>query len=100
TEGVAKLQYHYAQTDAIYEEYTGSYAAPDVALMSKEYGWNHALSEVIQSLVDAGLTIELFAEHDGSPYNIFPEMELKEDGLYYLKNGLFPTIFELKASKG
>jgi hypothetical protein len=58
------------------------------------------MSAVIQSLIDAGLTITLFAEHDGSPYNIFPDMELKDNGLYYLKNGLFPTIFELKAKKG
>lgn len=99
TQGVSKLAYHYAQTDAIYEEYNGTYAVPEASLMSKEYGWNHAMSEVIQSLISAGLTITLFAEHDGSPYNIFPDMELKEDGLYYLKNGLFPTIFELKAIK-
>lgn len=99
TKGVSKLAYHYAQTDAIYEEYNGTYAAPEASLMSKEYGWNHAMSEVIQSLISAGLTITLFAEHDGSPYNIFPDMELKEDGLYYVKNGLFPTIFELKAIK-
>lgn len=99
TTGVANLKYHYAQTDAIYEEYAGTYAAPDASLMSKEYGWNHSLSEVIQSLIDAGLSISLFAEHDGGPYAIFPDMELKDDGLNYLKNGLHPTIFELMAIK-
>jgi hypothetical protein len=68
-------------------------------MISKEYGWNHSLSEVVQSLIEAGLTIELFAEHDGSPYNVFPNMKQREDGLYYLKDQLFPTLFEIKARK-
>lgn len=93
------LKYHYAQNEAIYDEYQGTYANPDSSIISKEYGWNHSLSEVIQSLIEAGLTIELFAEHDGSPYDVFPDMELRDDGLYYLKDQLFPTLFEIKAVK-
>ncbi|MEN8817758.1 MAG: class I SAM-dependent methyltransferase [Nonlabens sp.] len=98
-EQIPLLKYHYSQNEAIYDEYSGTYAAPDSTIISKEYGWNHSLSEVIQSLIEAGLTIELFAEHDGSPYDVFPNMELRDDGLYYLKNQLFPTLFELKARK-
>ena len=93
------LKYHYNQSESIYEEYPGTYANPESDMISKEYGWNHALSDVIQSLIDAGLKIELFAEHDGSPYDVFPNMEKRDDGLYYFKDGLFPTIFEVKAVK-
>lgn len=93
------LKYHYAQNEAIYEEYPGTYADQKSEMISKEYGWNHSLSEVIQSLIEAGLTIELFAEHDGSPYDVFPNMEKREDSLYYIKDGLYPTLFELKARK-
>jgi SAM-dependent methyltransferase len=93
------LKYHYSQNEAIYDEYPGTYADPNSKMISKEYGWNHSLSEVVQSLIEAGLTIELFAEHDGSPYNVFPNMKQREDGLYYLKDQLFPTLFEIKARK-
>jgi len=94
----ATMRYHYAQQEAIHEEYQGSYASPDATIKSEEYGWNHSLSEVLQSLIDAGLHIENIAEHDGSPYNIFPEME-KRDGLFYLENQLYPTIFEIMVVK-
>jgi SAM-dependent methyltransferase len=94
------LKYHYSQNEAIYDEYPGTYADPNSKMISKEYGWNHSLSEVIQSLHEAGLTLELFAEHEGSPYDVFPDMELNDDGLYYTKDGLSPSLFELKARKG
>jgi SAM-dependent methyltransferase len=94
------LKYHYSQNEAIYDEYPGTYADPNSKMISKEYGWNHSLSEVIQSLLEAGLTLELFAEHEGSPYDVFPDMELNDDGLYYTKDGLSPSLFELKARKG
>lgn len=97
--GVPILKYGYAQKETIYEEYSGTYAQPDAAIVSKEYGWNHSLSHVVQSLIYAGLTIDLLQEHDGSPYDIFPGMIKKPDGLYCLAHGLFPTIFELKALK-
>ena len=100
TEEEPSLKYHYAQNEAVYEEYPGTYADQNSKMISKEYGWNHSLSEVIQSLINAGLTLELFAEHDGSPYNVFPDMEKREDGLYYIKDGLSPTLFEVKVRKG
>ncbi len=94
-----ELKYHYNQSDAIYDEYPGTYADQNASMISKEYGWNHSLSDVIQSLIDAGLQLQLFAEHDGSPYDVFPDMELGDDGLYYLKDGLFPVLFEVKCFK-
>ncbi|MGJ8685473.1 MAG: class I SAM-dependent methyltransferase [Nonlabens sp.] len=93
------MKYHYAREEAIYDEYEGTYGDDKSTMISKEYGWNHSLSEVIQSLINAGLQIALVAEHDGSPYDVFPSMELNEDGLYYLKDGLYPTVFEVKAYK-
>ncbi|SCX91470.1 Methyltransferase domain-containing protein [Nonlabens sp. Hel1_33_55] len=90
------ISYHYANKEVIHEEYQGSYAVDDKGLDSNEYSWNHSLSEVVQSLIDAGLQITTLAEHDGSPYNIFPGMHKKDD-LYYLKDQLYPTIFEILA---
>ncbi len=94
-----KLEYGYHQKEAIYEEYKGTYAAPNSKMISKEYGWNHSVSEVLNSLIEVGLTIEFFNEQDGSPYNIFPNLLSNDEGLYELPNKLYPLIFEVKASK-
>lgn len=94
-----KLEYGYMQKEAIYEEYEGTYADSNSKLISKEYGWNHSLSEVISSLIKAGLKIELFKEHDASPYNIFPNLIKNKEGMFEMSNKLYPLIFEIKASK-
>lgn len=94
-----KLEYGYMQKDSIYEEYEGTYANPKASIMSKEYGWNHSLSEILNSLIEAGLTIDQFAEHNASPYNIFPELLVNKDGYFELSEKLYPLIFEVKARK-
>ena len=67
--------------------------------MSKEYGWNHGLSEVINALTTAGLHIELLNEHNESPYNILPDLVETESGKYVTKDKLYPLVFEIKATK-
>ena len=94
-----KLKYGYMQDEVIYEEYEGTYANSKSKMISKEYGWNHGLSEVINSLISAGLKIEFLNEHNGSPYDVLPNLEKKNDGLYYTKDKLYPLIFEVKATK-
>ena len=93
-----KLEYGYMQKEAIYEEYEGTYADSNSKLISKEYGWNHSLSEVIGSLINAGLKIELFKEYDASPYNIFPNLMKNKEGMFEMSTKLYPLIFEIKAS--
>ena len=94
-----KLEYGYMQKEAIYEEYEGTYADTKSSMVSKEYGWNHSLSEIINSLIEAGLTIENFQEHDGSPYDIFPNLVKNDQRLYEMPTKMYPLIFEVKARK-
>ena len=63
-DGNTEMKYGYHQDEAIYEEYQGTYADTDSKMISKEYGWNHGLSEVINSLIEAGLQIEYLNEYD------------------------------------
>ncbi|MFK7746816.1 MAG: class I SAM-dependent methyltransferase [Kordia sp.] len=94
------LQYAYSQEEVIYEEYEGTYAEDgETKMISKEYAWNHGLSDVITALINAGLTIELFAEHDASPYDVLPDLIKNKEGLYETKDKLYPLIYELKATK-
>ena len=98
-DGIAKMKYHYSRKEVIYEEYVGTYANQDSKMVSKEYAWNHGLSEVVNSLIEAGLQIDYLNEYDESPYDVFPDLIKTNSGLYKMKDQLFPMIFELKATK-
>lgn len=93
------MKYGYHQKEAIYEEYEGTYADKSSKMLSKEYGWNHSLGEVISSLSEAGLHIKYLKEHDASPYDIFPGLLKNDIGMFELSNKIYPLIFELKAIK-
>ena len=95
-----EMKYGYHQKETIYEEYEGTYAEDGVTKMvSKDYSWNHPLSEVVNSLIKAGLSIEYLNEHDGSPYDVFPDLVKNEEGFYELSEKLYPLLFEVKAVK-
>lgn len=98
-----EMKYHYSQDEVIYEEYEGTYSDEDSnqpsKMVSKEYGWNHGLSEVVNALIDAGLKIDYLNEYDESPYNVLPRLKKSSSGMYKLQNQLYPLIFEIKATK-
>ncbi|MFK5958734.1 MAG: class I SAM-dependent methyltransferase [Lutibacter sp.] len=96
-----KLTYPYLQSEVIYEEYKGTYTNNDADMISKEYGWNHGLGEVVSALTEAGLHIEFLHEFEKSPYDSFPEMEKTEDGMYVLKENqrMFPLLYSIRAIK-
>ncbi|MDB9754771.1 class I SAM-dependent methyltransferase [Winogradskyella sp.] len=98
-DGVSKMKYHYNRKEVIYDEYEGTYANQSSKMVSKEYGWNHGLSEIINALIEAGLDIEYLNEYDESPYDVFPDLVKLDNGMYKLKDQLFPMLFEIKATK-
>ncbi|WP_338732918.1 class I SAM-dependent methyltransferase [Mangrovimonas cancribranchiae] len=93
------LKYGYMQDDVIYEEYEGTYANTNSKMVSKEYGWNHGLSEVVNALTEAGLHIDYLNEYDESPYNVLPDLIKTQSEMYVTKDKLYPLIFEIKATK-
>ena len=98
-EGKPIMKYGYMQDDVIYEEYDGTYANENSKMVSKEYGWNHGLGEVISALTEAGLHIEYLKEYDESPYDVLPNLLKNKSGMYVTKDKLYPLIFTLKARK-
>ncbi|MEP1488683.1 MAG: methyltransferase domain-containing protein [Algibacter sp.] len=98
-EGKPIMKYGYMQDAVIYEEYEGTYANQESKMISKEYGWNHGLSEVINALTEAGLHIEYLKEHDESPYDVLPNLVKTDSGMFVTKDKLYPLIFTLKATK-
>ncbi|OZV69167.1 class I SAM-dependent methyltransferase [Winogradskyella aurantia] len=97
--GRPEMKYHYSQEEVIYSEYQGTYANKTSKMKSKEYGWNHGLSEVVNALIEAGLKINYLNEYDESPYDVFPGLEKTKSGMYKMKEQLFPMLFEIKATK-
>ncbi|WP_242204805.1 class I SAM-dependent methyltransferase [Aestuariivivens insulae] len=93
------MKYGYMQDAVIYEEYAGTYANQNAKMISKEYGWNHGLGEVVSALTQAGLHIEYLKEFNESPYNVLPNLIETESGLYVSKDKLYPLIFTIKATK-
>ncbi|MFX1574196.1 MAG: class I SAM-dependent methyltransferase [Promethearchaeota archaeon] len=80
----------------------GSYASNKAHMNPhKEYEWDHSLSDIINSLIQAGLKIEFFNEYPFTTYKLYAFSEKGSDGYYRLKNqkAKIPLLFTLKASK-
>lgn len=81
----------------------GSYAEPQAQVEQKvEYEWAHSLSDIVNSLIGAGLRIEHLNEFPFTDFPALPElMEQCEDGFWRLKahDGSVPLMFSIKATK-
>jgi SAM-dependent methyltransferase len=93
------IKYGYMQNEVIYEEYEGTYAAENSNMISKEYGWNHGLGDVISALTEAGLHLDYLKEFDESPYDVLPGLAKTDSGMFVTKDKLYPLIYTLKATK-
>ncbi len=94
-----KMRYKYNQKEVVYEEYSGTYADTNDEMITKEYGWNHGLGDVVTALTSEGLQIEFLKEYDECPYNVLPNLDETESGMFVTKDKLYPLIFTLKATK-
>ncbi|MHA2281099.1 MAG: class I SAM-dependent methyltransferase [Promethearchaeota archaeon] len=104
TKGIKDLQVFYNYFyDPEPMEYTadGSYGSDVKIEPKKEYEWAHSMSDIINSLIEAGLRIEFFNEYPFSAWQQFPFAERDPDGYYRLKNqkAEIPLLFTLKAVK-
>ena len=79
----------------------GSYAAPDSAYRSISYEWTHSMADIVNALIDAGLTIEFLHEFPFSIYKGFPFLEQGPDGLWRAPGleDVMPLLFSIKARK-
>jgi len=93
--------YSYFSTDEPDIEDEGTYTENCPGEKSTMVTWAHPLSEVIQSLINAGLSIEEFHEYPFSPYNCFEGLEFIEDKGYQLihKGQQVPIVYSIKARK-
>lgn len=97
-----KYRYPYFEKEALHFDVKGSYADREVQLQAQEeIGWDHTLSEIINSLIDNGLKIEFFNEYPFSVYQQLPSLESDGHGIWNFPGGKtpIPLMFSLKATK-
>ncbi|TNE50192.1 MAG: class I SAM-dependent methyltransferase [Bacteroidetes bacterium] len=100
-EGMEFIKYPYHNAGVITTENSGTYADREAAIHYTEYGWNHSLGEVINSLLRQGLKLEFLNEYSYSPYNCFDKTVKGVDGNYRIM-GLedkIPMVYSLMAVK-
>jgi SAM-dependent methyltransferase len=99
-----RLAYPYFEhSDPLRFSGEGSYAGPDLPThVNVTYEWMHSLSEILMSVIGAGLTIEKFGEHRVCPWKALPCCIRSADGLFRLPETLadrVPLLFSVKARK-
>lgn len=78
----------------------GSYAGPS-DYKGVEYGWTHALGEIVTALTRQGLHIEFLHEWPYTFFRAFPSMTQDEQGRWWLPNRPrhIPMSFSIRATK-
>jgi len=92
-------KYSYFNCGMIEENEQGTYADKNAALNLKSMTWNHSMGEVLQALLDAGLSLTAFHEYDYCPYGTSANMTKVSPGKFQVKGmeGKAPLVYSLRA---
>jgi 2-polyprenyl-3-methyl-5-hydroxy-6-metoxy-1,4-benzoquinol methylase len=75
-----EISYDYFKSNPIIETIKGTYADRNAPIETTTVSWNHSLSDLLNSILTAGLELHSFHEYDYSPYNCFKNLiERKEN---------------------
>ena len=97
-----RVKYRYWQgEEPDYYEADGSYADPEAKVVNRgSYEWAHPMSEVVNALIGAGLTLQELGEY---PFSVdgtqMAFMEPGEDGYSRLPGYDLPLMYSIKATK-
>ena len=88
----------YFHAEPLRDDEEGTYADAAAPTRHNEaYEWQHTLAEVVTVLADAGLRIELLAEHDVLVWQALPDMVQGDDGMWRLPGNRIPVSFSIRA---
>ncbi len=95
------IKYNYFNVTPIIETEEGTYADKNADIKQTAVGWNHDLSEVLNSLIKNGLTIHSFNEYNYSPYNCFNKTIEIAPNRYRIEHldDKIPMVYSLVATK-
>ena len=94
---------YFEQAEPLVFDQSGSYVQTDAVFEHNiTHEWNHGLGEIITALLDAGLAITGFTEHDSVPWNALPgNMEQVGSGEWRLADNpaRLPHSYTIQAVK-
>ena len=95
------IKYSYFNREIIMDEQVGTYGDKDAPITTTNYGWNHPFSEILNALIQNGLTILHLNEFPFSPYNCFNKLEQGNDGMWRIAgmDEKLPVMYSIKARK-
>lgn len=96
------IELDYFQTEPYVDDRSGTYA--DLAAATEHnvcYEWQHTLGDVVSTIIDAGLTVELLHEHDYTLFPRWPWLVKSEFDRYEFPTGRprLPLMFSVRARK-
>jgi 2-polyprenyl-3-methyl-5-hydroxy-6-metoxy-1,4-benzoquinol methylase len=100
--GTLRLTYDYqtpADEPLVFNDATTYTGDSTVMTHQSTRQWNHSLSAIFGALIDAGLTITIFHEHEVLPWRSVPCLVPTSDRMYRLPDGhtRIPLSFSLRA---
>ncbi len=96
-----KIQYAYFNDGVIEDESETTYTDGEKIEKSKEYGWNHSISDILNALLKHGFELQFFNEHNFSPYNCFNNTAEVGERRWQIKGleGVLPMVYSFKMVK-
>jgi len=96
-----KIAFDYFNTAPIVELESGTYADRQAPIENQTISWNHPISDVLSSLIGAGLTINALQEFDYSPYDCFENTVEFMPNQFRIKSfeKLVPMVYAVVVSK-
>lgn len=101
TELRVKYPYFNQPEPIVIEPHIGNYADPTAPVTHAEYSWQHSVSEIVNSLLAAGLRLEYLREYPHVIWQAFPFL-VTDDGEYWRLPAEYPGIplsFAIRAIK-
>jgi SAM-dependent methyltransferase len=95
------IDYFHKDDPIMWDDHHPDYSDPTHLQENPSYEWRWTISDILNSLISAGMTIEFFNEYDKVFSKFFPDMEQDQDGWWVLPNlrGKLPLMFSLRAMK-
>ena len=95
------IQYDYFNSEPIEEEIEGSYADRNAPIKTKTISWNHGIGEILNTLIQSGISIQEFTEMDYSPFDCFSNLKKIEDDKFVFSHiePAIPMIYRIVGEK-
>jgi SAM-dependent methyltransferase len=94
-----KHSYWHTEKPLVWDE-DGTYTNKEAKVQNKKsYEWQHTVSDVLNSLIKAGLVIQEIGEYPDLWWQYLPEAVAQGDGTYRIPGDRLPQMWSVKAGK-